>query len=62
MQAIYPIQNSKPDKKINRKLTISTQKKKEKQIMTNGRGSPIAIGDILEGNHTDLYQVVCLQR
>jgi len=27
-------------------------------IMTDGRGIPIAIGDILEGNHNDLYRVV----
>lgn len=27
-------------------------------IMTDGKGIPIAIGDILEGNHNDLYRVV----
>lgn len=27
-------------------------------IMTDGRGIPIAIGDILRGNHNDLYRVV----
>ena len=27
-------------------------------IMTDGRGIPIAIGDILEGNHNDLYRIV----
>lgn len=27
-------------------------------IMTDGRGIPIAIGNILKGNHNDLYQVV----
>ena len=26
--------------------------------MTDGKGIPIAIGDILEGNHNDLYRVV----
>lgn len=27
-------------------------------VMTDGKGIPIAIGDILEGNHNDLYRVV----
>ena len=27
-------------------------------IMTDGRGIPIAIGDIQSGNHNDLYQIV----
>ena len=27
-------------------------------IITDGNGIPIAIGDIISGNHNDLYQVV----
>ena len=26
--------------------------------MTDGKGIPIAIGDILNGNHNDLYQII----